>query len=161
MFTNISWGNYITVITLVSAGWYIYVGLRYYFSEFKYYVQKKTDRRSQNANEIDFSPQGDQKSENRDFLNPASSFEETGNDVFDQIEEVIKRIKEAVSSASKIKLVKEEFLDYLGLILQEYPSLRDSDFRSSLNELIVQECGKLESLSLTQQEADLLWNEKT
>jgi len=159
MFTNISWGNFITVVVLVSAGWYIFVGLRYYLSEFKFFISHKGRLNSRTLDNDGYIGQVDSPvSENKEYTTPAGSFEEMGNDLFDQIEEVIKRVKETVASASKINLVRQELLDYLSLILQEYPSLKSSDFRPSLNELIVHECQKIEQVNLTQEEADLLWS---
>ena len=35
MFTNISWGNYIVVVVLLATSWYLFVGLRFYFTELK------------------------------------------------------------------------------------------------------------------------------
>jgi len=45
------------------------------------------------------------------------------------------------------------------MVLKEYPSVRYSPLRSSINELIVSECQKYGAVTLNEDEVELLWKE--
>ncbi len=160
MLTGISWNNYIDVVVLLSIVWYLFVGLRYYFEDIKDLVtgKRKLQFRSIVGKPIpklgyDFDYQ---KSD--EILNAPVEFE-TVNPVFNEVEDLTARLKNAITDATQKKLVKNEFEDRLRFILKEYSSLRDSPFRPSLNELIVSECERQESVLLTLEEVEALWNE--
>jgi len=160
MLTGISWNNYIVVVVLLSISWYLYVGLRYYFDDIKEFVTGKRklqfrglERKLIPKSDYDFDYQ---KSD--EILNVPVEFE-TVNPVFNEVEDLTARLKNAITDAAQKKLVKSEFEDRLRFILKEYPSLRDSPFRPSLNELIVSECERQESVLLTLEEVEALWNE--
>jgi len=74
---------------------------------------------------------------------------------------ITKRLKNVISDATQKKLVKQEFEDSMRSALLAYPLLRDSPYRSSVDELIVSECEKQGSILLTQQEVEALWDEKS
>ena len=134
MFTSISWGNYFVVVALISGAWYIYVGLKYY-----------TDI--------------------REFLNgkrsapfkTAGSFNQLEDPTHKDVDHAIERIKATVADAAQHNTDKEEFMNYMSLLLHEFPTLKDSPFRSAINEFIVTECLQQETISLTEEETDLLW----
>jgi hypothetical protein len=160
MLTGISWNNYIIVVVLLSIVWYLFVGLRYYFEDIKEFVtgKRKLQFRGVAGKSISKSDYNFDYQKSDEILNTPVEFE-TVDTVFNEVEDLTARLKNAITDATQKKLSKQEFEDYLRFILKEYPSLRDSPFRPSLNELIVSECEKQESVLLTLQEVEALWNE--
>ncbi|WP_143706026.1 hypothetical protein [Emticicia sp. TH156] len=157
MFTNISWQDYLMAVSITLIVYYVIIGFRYYAVELKDLVTGKRKLRLNNqVAEVDED----------NFIIPSSSnnhqdypFERTGEDEFAEVEELISRLKETIQHATIKKYIPQELKNYLRLLLQEYPTIKTSLFRSSVNEFIVSECEKYGSLTLTEQEVDLLWNE--
>lgn len=161
MFTNISWGNYIVVVILLLASWYLFVGFRFYFDDLKEVISGKRKlqfRRLGDPNYGDFQSELNHQ-DSPDPISNQSSFGEFDN-TFQDVDALVERLKDFIANARKRKLLKQEFLDYIQLIFKEYPSVKNSAFRSSVSELIVTECKTLDSISITQTEAEGLWNEK-
>ena len=161
MFTNISWGNYIVVVVLLLASWYLFVGLRFYFDDIKGIVTGKRKLQFHRLGKTNYQePQSELNyQDSPEVTSTQSSFGEFDT-TFQDVDALVERLKNVIADAAKKKLHKQEFLDYIKLILKEYPSVKDSPFRSSVSELIVSECNKTESITLTQEEAERLWNEK-
>lgn len=161
MFTNISWGNYIVVVVLLLASWYLFVGLRFYFDDIKEIVTGKRKlqfRRLGNTNYQE--PQSELNY--LDFEITTSESEPAGSDtIFQEVDGLVKRLKNVITDSTQRKLIKQEFQDYMRSVLTAYPLLRDSPYRSSVDELIVSECEKQGSILLSQQEVEALWDEKS
>lgn len=159
MLTGISWNNYIVVVVALSIVWYLFVGLRYYFEDIKDLVTGKRKLqfrgfigkpiRKLDAN-FDY-----QKSDK--ILNAPVEFE-TIDPAFNEVEDLVAKLKNAITNATQKKLIKSEFEDHLRFILKEHSLLANSPFRPSLNELIISEYEKQESVLLTHQEVDALWD---
>ena len=158
MFTNISWGNYIVVVILLLASWYLFVGFRFYFDDLKEIISGKRKlqfRGFENSNYQD--PQSELKyQESPEAISDQNSLGEFDT-TFQDVDALVGRLKSFIADAAKKKLVKKEFTYYLQLLLREFPSVKNSPFNSSVSELIVSECDKLESITLTQKEAEALW----
>ncbi|RKR08881.1 hypothetical protein C8C83_0476 [Flavobacterium sp. 90] len=158
MFTNISWGNYIVVIILLLASWYLFVGFRFYFDDLKEVISGK---RKLQFRGFENSTYQDTEPELKDQHSPELTSNETSFGEFDttfqDVDALVARLKTFIADAAKKKLVKKEFTYYLQLLLREFPSVKNSAFNSSVSELIVSECDKLESINLTQKEAEALW----
>lgn len=159
MFTNISWGNYIVVVVLLLAGWYLFVGLRFYFDDIKEIVTGKRKlqfRRLGNTNYQE--PQSELNY--LDFeINTSESV--ASDTIFKEVDGLVKQLKNVITDATQRKLIKQEFQDYMRLTLTAYPLLRNSPYRSSVDELIVSECEKQGAILLSQQEVEALWDEKS
>lgn len=158
MFTNISWGNYIVVVILLLASWYLFVGFRFYFDELKEVISGKRKLQFlgfENATYQDTEPEL-KNQESAELTSNQTSFGEFDT-TFQDVDALVARIKTFITDAAKKKLVKKEFTYYLQLLLREFPSVKNSPFNSSVSELIVSECDKIESITLTQKEAEALW----
>lgn len=159
MFTNISWGNYIVAVVLLLASWYLFIGLRFYFDDIKEIVigkRKLHFRRLGNTNYQETQSELHYQDSSQGIL-PEATFGEFDTTFLD-VDALVEQLKDIVTDAAKRKLLKQEFIDHLRLVLKEYPSVKNSAFSSSVSELIVSECGRLESITLTQREAEGLWN---
>lgn len=158
MFTNISWGNYIVVVILLLASWYLFVGFRFYFDDLKEVLSGK---RKLQFRGFETAIYQDIESESKDQDSPELTSDQTSFGEFDttfqDVDALVARLKTFIADAAKKKLVQKEFTYYLQLLLREFPSVKNSPFNSSISELIVSECEKLESITLTQKEAEALW----
>lgn len=151
MFTEISWATYWIVVAIAAIVYYLFVGFKYYFVEAKAILSKNLKSRTQEQHEIlsghttKFSATENMSEENMQ------------DDNFHLVEELTEGLIRIIRSASKINYPKQEFLQHLRLILHEYPSIKNSPVKSFINELIVTECNKYHSITLTNEEAELLW----
>lgn len=159
MFTNISWNNYIVVIVLLAAGWYLIVGFRFYLSEVKEIVSGKRKLNLHGLNQENY--QEFESELNHQYLTADTSSESSFGEfdkTFDDVDTLIEKLKNAITEAVTQKPLKQEFANHLKLILAQYPLIKNSPFSISVSELIVSECSKLEYSILSQSEAEALWN---
>lgn len=161
MLTGISWNNYIVVVVLLSVVWYLFVGLYYYFDNIKDLVtgKRKLQFRSLVGKPISKSDSDFDYQKSDEILNAPVEFE-TVDPVFNEVEDLTASLKNAISDATQKKLIKSEFEAHLRFILMEHTLLGNSPIRPSINEFIVSECEKQESVPLTHQEVDSLWDLK-
>lgn len=158
MFTNISWNNYIVVIVLLAAGWYLYVGVRFYFKDLKEIAAGKRKLKFHGFQKENY--QEFESPLNTSYLPKTTSTDYSSEEfdtTFTQVDTLIDQLKNVIADAAKTKLIKQEFAYRLKSVLQEYPIIRDSSFSSSVSEVIVLECNKLGYFILTQSEAEALW----
>jgi hypothetical protein len=158
MFTNISWTDYFMAVAILLAIYYLFVGIRYYAGDIrdllsgKRKLNLKTVMPKNSNGEYLLSNEEDSRRAN-------ASFEETTDEEFREVEHLIERLKAVIADASHKKTIPQEFKQYLCLVLKEYPSVKNSSLRSSINELLVSECQKYGAVTLTEDEVDLLWKD--
>lgn len=154
MFTNISWPDYITYVAAATIIYYIVIGLKYYRSELAdSFASKRGGRFATGFWEEEYA----ETSLSADEDNPAS-FESTSEQDFEEVEELIGRIKDIVAKSAGLEVEMPDFKHYLGLTLNEYPSIKKSALKASVNELIVSECQKNGTVNkLSMDEVDQLW----
>ncbi|MDX2001784.1 MAG: hypothetical protein SFW35_05105 [Chitinophagales bacterium] len=155
MFTNISWTEYLFAIAVALVIYYSFVGVRYFPKELKELVTGKIKFRFRPA----VSGYDDDGNGMAVTSGPDAKTNSEEEDAFAEVEELIGRLKEAIANASRKKYVLQEFRHYLQLLLREYPNIKNSDLRSSINELIVSECERHGVVALSEEEADMLWND--
>lgn len=157
MFTNISWTNYLVVVAITLAIYYLYIGVRYFSADLKDLFAGRQ--------KLNLKPSLPDESEADELLVlgesslGSSSFEETTDNEFSEVEHLIERLKTVIVDASRRKLIPQEFKQYLSMVLKEYPSVRYSPLRSSINELIISECEKHGTVTLKEEEVEQLWKE--
>lgn len=158
MLTNISWTDYLIGVAILLAIYYLFVGVRYFSADFKDFFSGKRKLKFKTALSNDTDGETILSvGEN----NPAeiTAFDETLDHDFAEVEHLIERLKGVIADASGKKLIPQEFTHYLHLVLKEYPSVRNSSLRSSVNELIVSECEKYSAVTLSEDDVDLLWKD--
>ena len=148
MFTNISWGSYLTAAGIAIIFWYLIILLKFHSSDLENILsgEKKLQipflkKTSKNLQEI--------KSISDSF---PKSF-----DTLEDAENLSQRIKEAVKESAEKRLTKQQFQNYLRMLLDEYPYVKISSLRENINQLMVFESQKHPNLLLTLSEADSLW----
>ncbi|RXM42755.1 hypothetical protein [Flavobacterium sp. YO64] len=148
MFTNISWGSYLNAAGIAIIFWYLIILLKFHSRDLKKILtgEKKLQipflkKTSKNLQEI--------KSISDSF---PKSF-----DTLEDAENLSQRIKEAVKESAEKQLTKQQFQNYLRMLLDEYPYIKISSLRENINQLMVFESQKHPNLLLTLSEADSLW----
>ncbi len=157
MLKNISWTDYIIAVAIALIIYYIFVAARYFADELKELFSGKR--------KLTVLPYGVPGKNNNEVVSEpghqveASDFANTTDDEFTEIEHLIERLKSVIGDASRRKLIPQEFKQYLGMVLKEYPSVRYSPLRSSVNELVISECEKYGAITLSESDVDLLWKD--
>ncbi|HTM93561.1 MAG TPA: hypothetical protein VL095_14170 [Flavisolibacter sp.] len=154
MFTGISWTDYMVVVAITLALYYCCVAIRYYSEELKDIISGKSK-----LNFRMLLPPKKQSEELGNLLSESRSFDQTRDDEFIEVEELIAKLKEVIVLASKKSYVIQEFKQFLRLVFREHPHIKESPFRSSINELVVSECEKHGTVALSEEEVDRLWLE--
>ena len=148
MFTNISWGSYLTAAGIAIIFWYLIILLKFHSSDLKKILSgekklqipflKKTSKSLQDIKSI------------------SDSFPKSF-DTLEDAENLSQRIKEAVKESAEKRLTKQQFQNYLRMLLDEYPYVKISSLRENINQQMVFESQKHPNLLLTLSEADSLW----
>jgi len=161
MFTHISWANYLFVAALLLTAWYIIIGLKFYFHDLRNIFTGKIKFTLKGAFKTYSFKQRKQttNSELPDFDDkPLLDMEENDN-LFKVVDELISKLKSAISDAVSKKYNKQEFIFLLQLTLKEYSILKRSPFQVAVNDLIASECEKFSFIRLSAVELMELWNE--
>ncbi|SHH16060.1 hypothetical protein [Flavobacterium johnsoniae] len=148
MFTNISWGSYLTAAGIAIIFWYLIILLKFYSGDLKKILsgekklqipfQKKTSKNIQDIKSI------------------SDSFPKSFDTLRDA-EKLSERIKDAAKECSEKNLSKQQFENYLRMLLEEYPYVKISSLKENINQLIVSESQQYPNLLLSLSEADSLW----
>lgn len=148
MFTNISWGSYLTAAGIAIIIYYIIFFLKFHSGDLKKILsgEKKLQipflkKTSKNIKEI--------KSISDSF---PKSF-----DTLQDAEKLSQRIKDAAKECSEKNLSKQQFENYLRMLLEEYPYVKISALKENINQLMVSESQLYPNLVLSLSEADSLW----
>ena len=155
MFTTISWSSYAAAIGTLLFIWYLFLGFRFYSFEIKQLLlgQRK----------IVFPFLGNKKTNDSEFTE--SKHESSDSHLsesfatLDEVKELSGRIIDAVTESAERNLSQQEFKNFLKLILAEYPYVKISSLRGTVNELIVSESQKNRSLAIALEQVNDLWDE--
>jgi hypothetical protein len=150
MLKNISWTEYTMTVSTIFFIYYLYIGIKYYSDEIKDFFSGKQKQ--------NFMPAFDAKSMEQ-ARDEHDSLENHSDNQFDKTEQLIERLKSVIADGTKRQLILQEFKQYLRMVLKEYPSVRYSPLRSSINGLIISECKKYGAAILNEDEVELLWKE--
>lgn len=158
MLTNISWTDYFIAVAILITTYYLFVGLRYFSADLRDLISGKTELKLRTVWALDTGGENIQTSE-KNYPGESPALETTTDDDFAEVEHLIGRLKNVIADASSRKLIPLEFKQYLHLLLQEYPNIKNSPLRSSINELIASECEKYGAVTLSEDEVELLWKD--
>lgn len=153
MFTNVSWGSYLAAVGVLLLIWYLVLIVKYYSKDLRelFSGEKKLNFPILKKTSNKLESQRHQKS-------LSSSFSESF-DTLEDAEELSTRILQVVEESSQMNLSKEQFQNYLKMVLEEYPYVKISSLRENINNLIVSESEKHPQFYLTFAQADTLWEE--
>lgn len=155
MFTQISWTDYLLAVSILLAIYYLFVGVRYFSGDLKALLAGKRKLTLKTSGFPQNEPLQTEVSEDISVTT-----DEDSDDEFAEVEHLIEKVKAMIADALGKQLVKEEFRQYLRLVLKEFPSVKTSVLRPSVNELIVSECEKQGIGAFNEDEVDALWSEE-
>ncbi|MDT0641574.1 hypothetical protein RM553_01900 [Zunongwangia sp. F363] len=155
MFTQISWTDYLLAVSILLIIYYLFVGVQYFSGDLKDLLSGK---RKLLLKPSGFPQHGTLPNETLESI-PVTTDKEA-KDEFAEVENLIEKVKAMIADALGKQLVKEEFRQYLRLVLKEFPSIKTSALRPSINELIVSECEKQGIAAFNEEEVDELWSDK-
>ena len=145
MFTQISWGSYITIIVVLLIAYYFFVGFRYYRTDL---LQLLSGRKTKNTEKA-VAPLSNYKQSSKDDLKEESDYQLT--------ESLSDDIRAFINASVENKSNNGEVINGLKRILGKYPSLKDSSFREFIQNIIISESEANLSLHFSPEEAAALW----
>jgi hypothetical protein len=129
MFTQISWGSYLTTILILSAAYYLFLAFRYYRKDVVKILAGKKIIGDESAS-IEF-----QKPMLQSFSIEVRAF---------------------LFEAIRNNLNKEDIMESIQMLIRKYPGVKDITFRNSIEHLIIEESAA--SIHLSEQDLSELWN---
>lgn len=150
MFTNISWQDYFIAVAITLTVYYLLIGIRFYSQEIRLLFSRRW--------RVKFSQVEPEEYQDSPW-HQDPTVEIAVEDEMEVMETMISRLKDEIENASRKEKVPHELKHRLSLVLNEYPKIRNSAMRSSVNELIVSECEKYTSFDFTEEEVDRLWEQ--
>ncbi|HWI93865.1 MAG TPA: hypothetical protein VNT20_21445 [Flavisolibacter sp.] len=149
MFSNISWQEYWTLLVAITLVYYIVVYLVYFRNGSSLSSPKQVFN-------LDTSANGDNQPTLFEVDNPGikQTMKESEEYI---IEACIDELNAFFENGKKTKAIKHELMFGLFTILQKYPSLRSSDYKESLTNLIATQCENICSIHLSAEELKGVW----
>ncbi|UUW08638.1 hypothetical protein NLG42_21355 [Flavobacterium plurextorum] len=148
MFTNITWSSYLTAACILTIVWYLIILFKFY----------RTDLKKIFSGEKKFRVLSFKKSSKnlRETKSISDSFQKSFGTLEDA-EALSARIVSAVRESVEKNLSKQQFENYLRMLLEQYPYVKISSLKENINQKMVSESEKHPKLQLTLSEADSLW----
>ncbi|TKT86006.1 hypothetical protein [Dyadobacter frigoris] len=174
MFTSNPWGDYVTILAPLIAGYYLFIGLRFYGRDLKAKIARKridsaSGPRPQQGLDVPDPPipsslsaeQGETvvsslEDNDKSDQKPAAWQNE---ELFDQVERLAAHLKEAIEEAHEKEYGKQDFILLLQMTLKEYPALQGAPFQTAINNLIETECAKYGSIHLREEDKVVIWKQ--
>lgn len=158
MFTNISWSNYLVVVSITIVIYYVFVVTLYYRTNLKDLLSGRRRKFFEPAALKRPVIENNLSTGNIQQHQTTASGETTDGD-FAEAEQLAERLKTVIADASSRAIIPQEFRQYLHMILKEYPSIQTSALRPAINEMIVSECKRYGTVTLREEEVDALWKD--
>jgi hypothetical protein len=146
MFNTISWQSYWTAIAIATSGYYLFVYLVY----FKRNVGMIIQNENQTTKPLLHPKEDHQPSLFEHLSNVEDNLEITVYPCMDELNAFFE-------NCHKSKAAKSEVVFALHNILQKYPSVRTSDYRESISNVIVVQCENICSIHLSAEELNGVW----
>lgn len=152
MFKDISWANYGLFILISLLVYYITIGGLYCLNEIKQIFSGNSNlvlksNRSEKLEHLQFH----NTSIKEDVPQPSES------NLNALADECMNDISNTLQHASKDDLVKEEIIYSLQLLINKYPLIKDSSFKSTITNYILMECKNYCSIHLSEEDLRVLW----
>ena len=145
MFNTISWNQYFIFLAASISFYYFVVYLLYFRKTIETGIHQKLDS---------FNYDSTKKEELTSLFDHPSNVE-------DNLEHTVYACMDELNAffenSKKSKAVKSELMFGLYTILQKYPSLRNSDYKESLTNVIATQCENICSIHLSAEELKGVW----
>jgi hypothetical protein len=178
MFTSNPWADYFTILAPLIAGYYLFVGIRFYRKDLKARLTAGTSGRdappylpeqdfdAPDPPERDLKSQPDQSA--RQNKSPEKAIAEDENtpsaswqneELFDQVELLATHLKDAIEEAHEKEYGKQDLILLLQMTLKEYPAMSAKPFRTAIDNLIETECAKYGPIHLREEDKAAIWKQ--
>lgn len=163
MFTNISWADYLVVITLLLAAYYLIIGIRFYTHELRTWLSGllRTGLHPLQSKTI---PVPSTSFSTADVQNKLPEESETLNlpgnpedNAFTEEERLTSYLKEVITQAAARAEDRTSLIRLLQLVLNEHPALQEPTYREIILALVISESQIHDSLALSEAEVAALW----
>jgi hypothetical protein len=159
MFNNISWQGYWLCLVLISAGYYLVIYLLYFRNDFQIILNRQY--RPQDNNPFDSSSSSKFKHQSHGqplSVSESNEFETPDNGTDEGIVYAcIDEMDAFFEQSKKTGCVKEEMICSLQKILKKYPTLKESEYKQSLTNVIVTQCEHICSIHLDLDDVVRVW----
>lgn len=152
MLSNISWTTYFISVATATTAWYIIIGLKYYMNDLQSFLKKIVASRSVKNRQPDGGSAFDNDDRNEFSANDP-------DDLMSSVQELVAKLKKAIAEASERQFKKAESMYSLQRILRQYPAVKDSSYRTSIEQLIQLEVQRTGFMTLDAEEVAMLWSE--
>lgn len=155
---NVSWTMFIGLVSAFTLVYYAGILFYYFRKDIRYYLHLRTQSKNSPLEEM---PALQRVSFEEVEALPAASrpsfFESATPSDLANIELLLDRIKESLSAMAHGDVDKLELLTVLRQDLQSHLHLKDTPFRSAIQEMITSECEKYDVIAPSEEEMDGLW----
>lgn len=147
MFNTISWQSYWITLAIFSVIYYLLIFFLYYGKDWsQFFVDQPAIREKQSFLSLD-------EKEFPEFTEPSK--ESIESVVYACIDELNSFFEEA----KKRRWKKNELADYLRFIVKKYPSIKKSEYKSSVHSVISAEAEHICNIHFSQEDLDQVWLE--
>jgi hypothetical protein len=154
MFTQISWGSYTTIVVVLLACYYLFVGLRYYRNDLLQLLSGKKATISDSSNFTTIKTNSLIKQKPHEAYMQQSVEEQN---LYQLLQALSDEIHAFMNEAGNNKLNKDEITASLKILIAKYSVFKDSSFQELIQNLIVTECETYCSIHLSEEELSALW----
>lgn len=181
MFTSNPWADYITMLAPLIAGYYLFVGLRFYGRDLKARISGKRgnagtpvalrhhdfdapdppviELNTGPANAIQDGSVAKQQIAAIDNDDTDQTPEWQSEELFDQVEQLAAHLKGAIEEAHEKDYGKQDLILLLQMTLKEYPAMSATPFRTAISNLIETECAKYGPIHLREDDLAAVWKQ--
>ncbi|MDJ1503573.1 hypothetical protein [Xanthocytophaga agilis] len=160
MLHSITWPSYLITLLIIAVCYYLIIGIRFYSQES---IQFFTERIKSQKLVASSSPTYINSLDRQDEASPPEStqmelsFADTSDDLFDQVGQLIHKLKDTIKEAATSNPDKVPLIDSLTEVLREYNHLKSTQFQSAISELIQNECEDLGFPTFSEDQIRQLW----
>lgn len=147
MFSEISWGEYTLVTTLVLIAYYTAIGL------WLYILKLKTP-----ASGVKLTPTTEQGDRETKGTTSQVSFAETSEETFERVEAIMAKLKDIIAEVFYHKQGRKVLLEHLSRTLQKHPEFIDTPFQQGIQKFIIQECNQYGPVNIHSDELKKMWS---
>ncbi|MDB5222369.1 MAG: hypothetical protein JWN83_1036 [Chitinophagaceae bacterium] len=154
MFTEISWGTYITIVIVLLAVYYLFIGFRYYRRDLSQLIS---------GGKTGFPDKAKFTASKSDVIikpRPHEAFMQLSvedQNLYQLLQSLSDEIQALLGEAGNKRLNKDEIITALKILIAKYSVLKNSSFRESIQNLIQTESETNCSIHLSEKELSELW----
>lgn len=160
MFNNVSWQGYWLAMAFITIGYYLTIYLLYFRTDFQILIKRTSGH---DENDIPLFFPGNSIEEQMENATP-SIFEGVaepplppyGTDEY-LLEAFIDELNAFFEGTKHSKIVKEELIYSLQMILLKYPAIKTPDNKMALMNLIFVQCKNICSIHLSKEDVVRVW----